>query len=253
MLLNKSFLFGSVVLFTMLFSLAFTGCSSPTDPAPNTDPKSIKITGLPKDTAIAIGLATIKDVNAVPVALGEGKTNADGTAQIPLLKESNEKWTGNGSYYVGIIFGTKAMVSKEKISFISAETTVAYSAFEEVIDVKKGTLTITNIPDTYTDILVTGSGEPTSFMGASLIGGSLPISKGVATATIELLAADDEKLVDFPATGEYALMVFVDSAPFTMTGESLPPTAKTFMGAASFDKQAATVDWKTLIELPSGE
>jgi hypothetical protein len=334
MLIKKSFLFGCAVLFAALFSLAFTGCPSATDPTPSpvfeekiddtlandaatlglvgttvdssdakiaaaeitskgkikitskaagkaelsvidagnkatikvtvdsngkiiideiakyvkNNLKTVKITGFPANQTVHLGLTDVKDATSEAVATGNGKTYANGAAQIPLYDKDDKDWTGSGSYYVGIIFDTKIMVSKEKIEFNSTETKIAFSACEEIkipeLDVKTGTLTINNIPASYTHILVIGLSEP-SFIGATLTGGSLPVG-----GAIKLLAATADKPIDFPATGEYAFMVLVDTAPFEMTGDNPPATAKTFMGSATFTDRAATVDWGMLVELP---
>jgi hypothetical protein len=339
MLFKKSFLFSSVVLCAAFFSLAFTRCSDPTDPAPSfvetTDDtivndaktlglvgesvdssdakiatveiiedkgkikitskaagkvdisvydtsknkatikvmvtstgqivigeitqyvqhKAIKITGLTANKTIFLVLLASKDFNADAEVIGQGKTYANGIAQMPLFDKSGKGWDGTGSYYVGIKIDDKFMVSKEKISFTLSETTVVYSAssFEELkINTKLGSLTIKNIPDSYAHILVTGLNGSTVFTGATLTGGSIAINGGVAT--LDLLATNDETLIDFPMTGEYDIMVYADTKPFSMAGEEPPAIEKLFVGSVGFTNQTATVDWAELFEVPlSGE
>jgi hypothetical protein len=207
--------------------------------------KAIKITGLPANQTIQLVRGTSADISSDTdiVMIGTGKTYAAGIAQIPLDKE----WNENDSYYVGIIFDSKLMTSRDKIAFTSSKNVVncSVSDFEEV-NVQTGTLTITNIPEAYTHIFVVGLSGTVDFIGTSLIG-SVPVINGATT--IKLFAAESEskKPVDFPATGEYMLMVLVGAEPFVMIDEEPSATATTFMGYATFTNRAATVDWKGLI------
>jgi hypothetical protein len=128
---NKLFIAGLAVM--MAAALILSGCG---EDKTNTDPKKIVITGLPNDITgdINIVLAGSMTEDGM-VAMGQG-TVSSGRAEAELYDYatmsggSPVKWTGTGSYYVGISAGSNMYASKTKIGINDTTTTIAFDSFE---------------------------------------------------------------------------------------------------------------------------
>jgi len=140
-----------LVVLACFLALTFISCDNGGGTVSNTDPKSIKITGIPGSGGIGVWIfAELPHGNEMPIvtAMAAGPIS-NGTLFVDLmvpknntqLDESCPPWTGNGNYYVALVpvvsggmwsFGDAMYFmgggkSPVKVSFNQQLTTVNYT------------------------------------------------------------------------------------------------------------------------------
>ena len=139
---NKAIL---LAVLAIALVLGMTACSD--DSGPNTDPKTLVITGYPKvnEEYIWHGNTYVFPQGKVPqgsdaVAINTGKNlvfqydRTKGTVTINLyLPDESKPWTGNGTYdvysWLGLTEQSSTKFYKATVTFSSATTTVPFSSF----------------------------------------------------------------------------------------------------------------------------
>jgi hypothetical protein len=153
--MKKKLFFAGMLVCVLAFGMAVAGCGGDDDP-PNTDPKTIVITGLgSKSGEVVITVGSGYDETA-EYALGHGEIS-NGSVELPLYEfslsiEDPVSFTGNGSYYLTFTIGEEEAyvftdgktlaelgISSEateadqaklpKYSFKAATSTIAFAKF----------------------------------------------------------------------------------------------------------------------------
>jgi hypothetical protein len=133
-----------------------TGSSKKKDPPPNTDPKTLTITGITGIDTSSLVVILVDD-GEIPVAASVANTGSSATFQLYITKPYTEgnpmsmfnfkwtnleadKWKGTGSYYLLLIesdtggnfeYTYKMHAVTDKVNFQTADTSVRFSQFED--------------------------------------------------------------------------------------------------------------------------
>jgi hypothetical protein len=115
--MNKKLNFLSMLVCLLALGLVLAGCDNgSTDSDPNTDPKTITLTGIPGNVSyVAIAIFTSDSVDDIKA---EGRDIDNGSIALSLKTENNRgdnvDWTGYGSYYISLM----AVVGNESNYYI---------------------------------------------------------------------------------------------------------------------------------------
>jgi hypothetical protein len=225
MLLNKSFLFGSVVLFTVLLSLAFTGCISPTDSTSGFEETVHDALANDKKTLGLVGDEAKSSAPSIATAsIANGKiritSKAVGKVEITVSDSTN---------------------SAAIIAVVDNNGKIAIDDITKYVDAHQTAVKITELPPNQTIVLaLTNSKDITSDPSAAATG----IGKTYANGTAQVSLLDDSGDA-WNGSGSFYVSIILDGKIMTSKDQIAFTAAKNIVPCTASDCEEVSIKEQT--------